>query len=126
MDTVDAIEHQRQFKPDGFGIEINQFQELLKTEIERKSRETGIQLPLWGIDNRVNKLVRIRRLGPHLASGNLRFKAASPGTALLVQQLREFPNGEHDDGPDALEMALRTMVELWNGRRTKGTHGLRA
>jgi hypothetical protein len=33
-----------------------------------------------------------------------------------VQQLMDFPVGDHDDGPDALEMALRTMIELWNGR----------
>jgi hypothetical protein len=46
----------------------------------------------------------------------LRFKTRSPGTALLVQQLQDFPWGDHDDGPDALEQALRLMIELWNGR----------
>jgi hypothetical protein len=24
--------------------------------------------------------------------------------------------GDHDDGPDALEMALRLSIDLWNGR----------
>jgi hypothetical protein len=47
----------------------------------------------------------------------LRFKTRSPGTALLVQQLQDFPLGDHDDGPDALEQALRLMIELWNGRQ---------
>jgi hypothetical protein len=37
----------------------------------------------------------------------LRFKSNSPGTRLLVEQLREFPIAAHDDGPDALEMSLR-------------------
>jgi hypothetical protein len=46
----------------------------------------------------------------------LRFKSRSPGTALLVQQLQDFPLGDHDDGPDALEQALRLLIELWNGR----------
>jgi hypothetical protein len=27
--------------------------------------------------------------------------------------------GEHDDGPDALEMALRFLIELWNGKGRK-------
>jgi hypothetical protein len=30
--------------------------------------------------------------------------------------MKDFPVGDHDDGPDALEMALRLMIELWNGR----------
>jgi hypothetical protein len=35
--------------------------------------------------------------------------------------MKDFPVGDHDDGPDALEMALRLMIELFNeqvaGRR---------
>ena len=73
-------------------------------------------MPIYGVNNTTNKLVRIRRLGPALAQKRLRFKARSPGTMLLVQQLRDFPAGDHDDGPDALEMARRLAVELWNGR----------
>jgi predicted phage terminase large subunit-like protein len=63
-----------------------------------------------------NKEVRIRRLGTYLAQRLLRFKNRSPGTALLVQQMMDFPVGDHDDGPDALEMALWLMIDLWNGR----------
>jgi hypothetical protein len=64
----------------------------------------------------VNKQVRIRRLGPYLSQRKLRFKSRSPGTALLVQQMRDFPVGDHDDGPDALEMGLRLLIEFWNGK----------
>jgi hypothetical protein len=56
--------------------------------------------------------VRIRRLGPYLSSRRLRFKSDSPSTRLLVEQLKEFPAGDHDDGPDALEMAIRLAGEL--------------
>ena len=69
----------------------------------------------WGIDNRVNKPVRIRRLGPFLSSRRLRFKSDSPGTRLLLEQLQEFPAADHDDGPDALEMAIRLAGELLGG-----------
>jgi hypothetical protein len=31
---------------------------------------------------------------------------------MLVDQLREFPHAAHDDGPDALEMALRLAESL--------------
>jgi hypothetical protein len=41
----------------------------------------------------------------------LRFKAGSKGAKLLVEQLRDFPCGEHEDGPDALEVAFRLACE---------------
>ncbi len=77
-------------------------------------------MPVYPIDNTANKQVRIRRLGTYLAQRKLRFKSRSPGTALLIQQMRDFPVGDHDDGPDALEMALRLMIELVNGRAAAG------
>jgi len=113
--VADGVELYRRFQPDAFGLETNQFQELLGAEFEAEFRRQGIlgarPAP---IDNRVNKQVRIRRLGPYLATKRLRAKSDSPGTALLVEQLREFPNGDHDDGPDAAEMAIRLAARLCN------------
>ena len=74
--------------------------------------ERGLPLPLYKIDNQVNKEVRIRRLTPWLARKDIRFKGDSPGARLLVEQLRDFPNADHDDGPDALEMALRLATDV--------------
>ena len=42
----------------------------------------------------------------------VRDKAKSHGTTLLVNQLKDFPAGDHDDGPDALEMAVRLAGEM--------------
>lgn len=105
-----------QFDPDGLGIETNQFQHLLATQILEESKRQGNAIPIMQIYNNISKDVRIRRLGPYLANKLIRFKR-NEGTRLLVAQLREFPLGKHDDGPDALEMALRTMISLWNGRK---------
>jgi len=102
-----------------FAVETNQFQELLATQIAAVSKLRGMMVPVKGYDNRVNKLVRIRRLGPYLARGAIRFKGGSPATKLLVQQLRDFPLADHDDGPDALELALRAMIDMWNERLTR-------
>ena len=77
-----AIEIQRRFRPDAFGVEVNQFQELLASEIDRASRRQDVFLPLHTIENRVNKLVRIRRLTPWLAQQRMRFKGDSPGAAV--------------------------------------------
>jgi hypothetical protein len=47
-------------------------------------------------------------------------KAGCASTKLLVQQLQEFPVAEHDDGPDALEMAVRLAEELFSGVPSDG------
>lgn len=111
--VADGVELCRRFRPDAFGIEANQFQELLGEQLVRELRRQGLDaIRPWTLVNDVNKLVRIRRLSPHLAARRLRFKARSPSTQLLIDQLRDFPIGAHDDGPDALEMALRLAGEL--------------
>lgn len=102
-----ALELSRNFQPDAFAVETNQFQELLATELLRVAQERRMFLPLYPIDNRVSKVVRIRRLTPLLAQGRIKFKAGSPGARLLMEQLRDFPHGDFDDGPDSLEMAFR-------------------
>lgn len=107
------------FRPLAFGVEANQFQELLAGELAAEFRRQGIgYLVPAAIHNQINKQVRIRRLGPYLSQRRLRFLAASTSTRLLVDQLRDFPAGAHDDGPDALEMALRLAEEVVHGRHT--------
>jgi len=94
------------------GVETNQFQELLAGEIGRLARPLNLNMPIYHLNNHVAKVVRIRQLTVHLAQGRFRFKRNSRGAKLLVQQLRDFPHGEHDDGPDALEMVLRVTREV--------------
>jgi predicted phage terminase large subunit-like protein len=111
--TADGVELARRFRPDAFGVEANQYQDLLAAEFAAEFLRQGLlDAPPWTLDNRVNKLVRIRRLGPYLSAGRIKFKTGSPGTQLLVNQLRDFPLADHDDGPDALEMALRLAIEV--------------
>ncbi len=75
------------------------------------------------LHNDVPKRVRIRRLGPLLAARRIRMKSDSATTRLLVDQLQQFPLGDHDDGPDALEMALRLAEELLAGVPDDGLRG---
>lgn len=111
--VADGVGLFARFRPDAFGIEANQFQELLAADFTAEFQRQGIVAGgVWTIDNRVNKLVRIRRLGPYLAGRRVRFKSDSPATTLLVNQLRDFPVADHDDGPDALEMAIRLAGEV--------------
>lgn len=111
--VADCCDRYTQFEPAAFGVEANHFQELLGDELVREARRRGrLDFAPWTITNTAAKNVRIRRLSPLLAQRRLTFRTRSPGTRLLVNQLRDFPCGDHDDGPDALEMALRLAQEL--------------
>jgi predicted phage terminase large subunit-like protein len=116
--VADGVALCRRFRPLALGIEANQYQELLCGEFATElARQQDTLVMPREIHNYGNKLMRIRRLGPLLAQQRLRFLRASPSTQLLVEQLRDFPIGAHDDGPDALEMAERLAEEILNGRR---------
>ena len=108
-----GVELYKTYLPNIFGIEVNQFQELLKDDFENAFAAEGMpHVALWPVRNTTNKKVRIRRLGPLLSTKRLKFKSNSPSARILVDQLKSFPVGDHDDGPDALEMAVRMLDEL--------------
>lgn len=111
-ETLDrALDLFDQLRPDFVGVETNQFQLLFAQELERRGKAGfSVRLPVVYIANYLPKILRIRRLGPWLAGRELRF-ATSAGAKLVVEQLKQFPEGPHDDGPDALEMALRILTE---------------
>ncbi|MEO0529629.1 MAG: hypothetical protein AAF266_03525 [Planctomycetota bacterium] len=105
------------FRPDVFGVEANQWQQLLAGEFMAEFERQGmLGVAPCEVQNFTNKEVRIRRLGPYLSQGRLKFRRGCASTELLVDQLRDFPIGAHDDGPDALEMALRLAEEVWRLR----------
>jgi len=109
-----GIELYQKYRPTIFGVESNQFQELLCEEFDRRLAASPCEahVNVYPIKNTLNKGIRIRRLDSYLSARRLRFNSLSPSCRLLVEQLRSFPVGSHDDGPDALEMALRMIGEL--------------
>lgn len=106
----------QRFKPDGFAIEGNAFQHLFGPLFQQRATQRQMHFHAHFLDNTVNKLVRIRRLTEPLQSKRIRFRR-TPGTRLLVDQLRDFPLAEYDDAPDALEMSRRLAIELHNKRQ---------
>jgi len=111
--VADSVEQYREFQPQAFGLESNAWQDLLEPDFKQEFRSQGMIAPeLWLLNNSVNKDVRIRRLGGYLAHRRIRFKQDCPDTQLLIDQLLDFPNGDHDDGADSLEMAIRLAEQL--------------
>jgi predicted phage terminase large subunit-like protein len=96
-----------------FGVETNMFQKLLIREFRRAEQERKQFLPLKEIENRLAKETRISGLSPLVERGLLRFRRGQSDQDLLVEQLLYFPSKSvHDDGPDALEMAVRLLNEV--------------
>lgn len=111
----DAIEHGRRHQYVGFGFEAVGFQSVLKDDLEKRSDEVGIYLPVVAISHEgIPKDLRIRRLSPLIERGVIRFRKTQK---TLLDQLRNYrPNGkQHDDGPDALEMLVRLIREQVGG-----------
>lgn len=109
---ADGVRLWRQHRPDVFAIEGNLFQSLLADAFFAEFCRQGLLPPApLLVNNHASKQLRIRRLGPYLAARRFRFRAGSPSTDLLLEQLRLFPYADADDGPDALEMAVRVAED---------------
>lgn len=98
-----VLTYQRLRKYTKFAFEVNQFQSLLADELTRRSNAEGLYLPVEPVHHSTDKLARIQSLQPLVRSGTLQF---SRRHTVLLEQLRLFPKAAHDDGPDALEMAV--------------------
>jgi hypothetical protein len=113
-----ALDLCRDFRPDVWSFEDNGTLGLLQTEAERQLAERAaaghpLLCPLEAYTSMDAKASRIRYLGVYLSAGMLRIRN-TPGGRLLVQQTREWPNSDHDDGPDAAGSAVRRLERLVN------------
>jgi predicted phage terminase large subunit-like protein len=120
------------FQFDRFAVETNLYRNLLLPNIEqaRRDREAkrkaegrnpwGIRIKFYDVENVENKLKRIYTLEPKVENGYILFNKTL--SQEFVNQLEAFPLGEHDDGPDALEM----LWSLANGRYQASSLGLHA
>lgn len=98
----------QQYRHHVIGVEDNFFQRLLLTEFDRLGKEIGLSLPVKGVTQRVAKEARIISLSSLLERGKIRFIRGHSDQELLIEQLLYFPSKTiNDDGPDALEGAVR-------------------
>lgn len=80
------------------------FQELLINQLKDRMRQQGRYFRIRELKQTQEKNVRIGSIHPLVTSGLLQF---SRRHTTLMEQLKQFPGAAHDDGPDALEMAVR-------------------
>lgn len=104
--TIERImEYHKMYSFKAFGVEANQFQELMVRDLRTRLRAVGRHAQIEAMVNSQNKEARIAQLEPIIQQGQLRLSRRHHD---LLEQLCVFPQGAHDDGPDALEMAVRT------------------
>lgn len=107
LNTAKYIKQKFKKDYDKFGAETNQFQWFLKEELAKKSARKGIYLPIEEVRQTSDKLLRIQSLQPDIKNKYIQFNKSHK---LLLEQLKYFPMGAHDDGPDALE-ACRSIAQ---------------
>lgn len=113
--VVDIVRWWLRYNPGVLGIEANGFQAVLRELVEHYAVANNYVVPIRLIDNREKKEQRVQRLDPLLATGKIRVRPTQDGET-LVEQLMMFPLKDyHDDGPDALEMAIRLVTEQVRG-----------
>lgn len=94
----------REYEFTRFGIETNQYQDLLRLMVVERSAREGVYVPIVPLQHNKDKVLRVQALVPYIRNGYVRFNKEH---RLLIEQLLGFPKLRHDDGPDALEMAVR-------------------
>lgn len=91
-----------------FGVEVNQWQDLLRMMLVARSAKEGLYLPIVELRHTKDKVIRVQSLIPYIKNGYIKFNREH---RLLLEQLKGFPKLRHDDGPDCLEMAVRMVSQ---------------
>ena len=97
-----------EFKPIGIGMEENALGEFAQSPFKLVALEKKYQLPIRGVKHSVSKESRVSRLSAFVERALIRFQKGHSDQNLLVEQLLYFPStNSNDDGPDALEGAVK-------------------
>jgi len=119
---TDVIALQRSYKCVRWAVEAVQFQEFLRQVLIERSVKEGCPVPAVAVTPHTDKALRIEALQPYVTGGLI---LLHPSQTTLIEQLTHFPNADHDDGPDALEM-LWSLAMGGAGRPEHRSAGRRA
>ncbi len=96
-----------------FAVETNLYRNLLmpniiaeRNRIEKETKKL-IKIPFYDVVQTENKHERIFRLEPKVNHGWIVLNRALSQD--FIRMLEDFPNNDHDDGPDALEILWNTV-----------------
>lgn len=122
-----AIDLQAEYGCLAWAVETVQFQAFLHSELIKRAALQSIAFPGIPVQPDTDKALRIISLQPHVNNGLIRLHRSQ---STLIEQLKFWPEADHDDGPDALEMLWKIANEYggeWGietmsrGRQQHGT-----
>jgi len=99
---VDILTLHKKRKFDYLAFESNGFQSIMSDQITKRANEQNTPLKVEKVENKTDKRARIESLQPLIKNGLIQF---SRKQRILLEQLKYYPKGSHDDGIDALQMA---------------------
>lgn len=117
-----AYEKINKWKPKAFSVETVASQFDLYRQLRQLLMKRGIYATkLLPITSRTKKEERIESMEPLFENGAIRFMHHQ---RLLKEQLEQFPNGENDDLPDCLQMAVDLATKMKRRTIRKKPKGL--
>lgn len=97
----------KKWKPHYVGIESFAAQNVIGFYLQEKAQQEGINFTWQEIKQTGDKMAKVKRLEPYLREGKILFKRHHTA---LETQLIEFPQGDHDDIIDALQMSYEFRI----------------
>ncbi|AST88013.1 hypothetical protein CIG66_17120 [Ralstonia pseudosolanacearum] len=104
-----AIDLQAEYGCVTWSVEAIAFQEFLYTELLKRAALRGVPFPAIPGPTGRDKTLAILSLQPHVANQKIRVHRSQ---STLIEQLKFYPEADHDDGPDALEMLWRVATQF--------------
>jgi predicted phage terminase large subunit-like protein len=106
-----AIDLQLEYHCLAWGVETVQFQAFMYSELIKRAALRSVAFPGVPLIPGTDKELRIISLQPKVSNGLIRLHRSQ---TTLIEQLQFWPEADHDDGPDALEM-LDTLARKYGG-----------
>jgi len=96
----------KKYRMSTVAIETNAYQKTFKFWLQEEMKKREVYMPLAEIKSSTQKEAKIRGLIGYYQTGVIFHRK---GYLLLESQLMNFPQDQHDDGPDALAMQLEVI-----------------
>jgi predicted phage terminase large subunit-like protein len=109
---ADIIRLQGEYNCVRWGVEGIAFQEFFRQQLVVESAKVGVPVPAIAIINSTDKDMRIEAIHPHMANALILLDRRQK---TLIEHLEIWPDGEYDDGPDALEMLWQMARRYMHG-----------
>lgn len=100
------VDFYEEYKMIASGFETNGYQYLIKEELEKICRERNFFPTIVPLEHYTNKIARCSQWQGMVERREIEFSKGYGDIDTLIIQLNQLGRKEHDDGPDAMDMAM--------------------